>query len=101
MQANHGSLMWLEYHARRLLKKALELENEITQFKPIPDIVHRMLNTRVSVLLLRPSSFSSSLPPPSQPEPVALVSVSSARVGRRQDCRRTCARARPRMTSCV
>ena len=27
MQANHGTLMWLEYHARRLLKKALELED--------------------------------------------------------------------------
>jgi hypothetical protein len=38
--------MWLEHHARRLLKKALQLENEIMQFKPIPDIVHRMLNTR-------------------------------------------------------
>jgi hypothetical protein len=49
MQANHATLMWLEFHARRLLKKALELENEIMQFKPIPDIVHRMLNTRVRV----------------------------------------------------
>jgi hypothetical protein len=47
MQASHATLMWLEFHARRLLKKALELENEIMQFKPIPDIVHRMLNTRV------------------------------------------------------
>ena len=46
MQANHSSLEWLEYHARRLLRKALELEKEIMQFKPIPDIVYRMLNTR-------------------------------------------------------
>ena len=46
MQANHSSLEWLEYHARRLLRKALELEKEIMQFKPIPDVVYRMLNTR-------------------------------------------------------
>ena len=85
MQANHGTLMWLEYHARRLLKKALELENEIMQFKPIPDIVHRMLNTRVSLSLSFPSySSSSSLPAPSRPAPVAPVCESSARGGRRQ-----------------
>ena len=81
MQANHGTLMWLEYHARRLLKKALELENEIMQFKPIPDIVHRMLNTRVS---LSPSSSSSALPSPSRPARIAPMCSSSARVGRRQ-----------------
>ncbi|EKX45197.1 hypothetical protein GUITHDRAFT_152765, partial [Guillardia theta CCMP2712] len=46
MQASHSTLMWLEYHSRRLLKKALEIENEIMQFKPIPDIIHRMLQTR-------------------------------------------------------
>ena len=89
MQANHGTLMWLEYHARRLLKKALELENEIMQFKPIPDIVHRMLNTRVS---LSPSSSSSALPSPSRPARIAPMCSSSARVGRRicVVCRRQC-----------
>lgn len=46
MQANQATLLWLAHHARRLLKKALELENEIMQFKPIPDIIHRMLNTK-------------------------------------------------------
>ncbi|KAJ1483119.1 hypothetical protein T484DRAFT_2616025 [Baffinella frigidus] len=46
MQADHNSLQWLEYHAKRLLKKAHELENEIMQFKPIPDVIHRILSEK-------------------------------------------------------
>ena len=46
MQADHGTLQWLEYHARRLLKKAHELENEIMQFKPIPDVIHKILSEK-------------------------------------------------------
>ena len=82
MQANHGTLMWLEYHARRLLKKALELENEIMQFKPIPDIVHRMLNTRVSCTPSNPTrSTQASAPMPHTPSslrPGARMSVARA-----------------------
>uniref|UniRef100_A0A6T8LZ23 WW domain-containing protein n=1 Tax=Hemiselmis andersenii TaxID=464988 RepID=A0A6T8LZ23_HEMAN len=46
MQANHATLQWLEFHTRRLLKKAMELENEIMQFKPIPEVVHKILHTK-------------------------------------------------------
>lgn len=55
MQASHATLQWLEYHTRRLLKKAMELENEIMQFKPIPDVIHRILHTKVKVLICNQS----------------------------------------------
>eukprot|EP00281_Chroomonas_sp_CCMP1168_P025935 CAMPEP_0206226128 /NCGR_PEP_ID=MMETSP0047_2-20121206/7906_1 /ASSEMBLY_ACC=CAM_ASM_000192 /TAXON_ID=195065 /ORGANISM="Chroomonas mesostigmatica_cf, Strain CCMP1168" /LENGTH=127 /DNA_ID=CAMNT_0053649155 /DNA_START=20 /DNA_END=403 /DNA_ORIENTATION=+ len=46
MQASHATLQWLEHHSRRLLKKAIELENEIMQFKPIPDVIHRIHHSK-------------------------------------------------------
>jgi hypothetical protein len=40
-------VMTLCYCLTYSVLQALELEKEMMQFKPIPDIVHRMLNTRV------------------------------------------------------
>ena len=89
MQANHGTLMWLEYHARRLLKKALELENEIMQFKPIPDIVHRMLNTRVCTCCTPTCCTQASVP---MPHPL-LARSSPQRVSARRLCHKASGRA--------
>lgn len=56
MQANHATLQWLEFHTRRLLKKAMELENEIMQFKPIPEVVHKIIHTKVPLPSPHPQS---------------------------------------------
>lgn len=49
MQANLETMDWLDFHAERLLRRAIALEAELLKYKPVATVVYNMVHTTASV----------------------------------------------------